>query len=131
MVSTIADRSRTAYALAAWVARQPDIQGLLADRNRDGLLAATLAVYEFVKEEINLDQFQFHLPPAISFLRLHQPDKFGDDLRAIRPRRWCIPTRSGGRPSASTGADSASVSAAWCRFCTGRFISAVSSSVWR
>ncbi len=30
-------------------------------------------------------QFQFHLPPARSLLRLHAPDRFGDDLTATRP----------------------------------------------
>ena len=30
-------------------------------------------------------QGQFNIAPAISFLRLHQPDKFGDDLSSFRP----------------------------------------------
>lgn len=31
-----------------------------------------------------IDQFQFHLPPATSFLRVHEPEKFGDDLSSFR-----------------------------------------------
>jgi methyl-accepting chemotaxis protein len=29
-------------------------------------------------------QFQFHAPPATSFLRLHKPEQFGDDLSGFR-----------------------------------------------
>jgi methyl-accepting chemotaxis protein len=32
----------------------------------------------------NIKQVQFHTSPAISFLRLHKPEKFGDDLSAFR-----------------------------------------------
>ncbi|MBF0214804.1 MAG: hypothetical protein HQM00_14795, partial [Magnetococcales bacterium] len=31
-----------------------------------------------------IDQFQFHLSPATSFLRAHKPEQFGDDLSAFR-----------------------------------------------
>lgn len=32
----------------------------------------------------NIKQVQFHIAPAITFLRLHQPSKFGDDLSSFR-----------------------------------------------
>ncbi len=32
----------------------------------------------------NFRQFQFHFPGAISFLRMHKPEKYGDDLSEIR-----------------------------------------------
>jgi len=35
-------------------------------------------------KRFNLYQFHFHLPGAISFLRFHQPDKFGDNLWDVR-----------------------------------------------
>lgn len=35
-------------------------------------------------EEINLRQLHFHLPDNRSFLRFHQPDRFGDDLTNYR-----------------------------------------------
>ncbi|MFZ5761971.1 MAG: cache domain-containing protein, partial [Thermodesulfobacteriota bacterium] len=48
-------------------------------------LVRDLAPYnEKLKKEYDIDQFQFHTPPATSFLRLHQPDKFGDDLSSFR-----------------------------------------------
>ena len=33
----------------------------------------------------NLRQMHFHLPNSISFLRMHRPEYFGDDLTGIRP----------------------------------------------
>ena len=49
-------------------------------------LAQVAATAEQAANNVTVDlaQFQFHLPPATSFLRLHQPQKFGDDLSSIR-----------------------------------------------
>ena len=37
------------------------------------------------KERRGVDQVQFHVPPATSLLRLHVPQRFGDDLSRFRP----------------------------------------------
>jgi methyl-accepting chemotaxis protein len=37
-----------------------------------------------LKNDYDVRQFQFHLPPATSFLRVHKPEKFGDDLSGFR-----------------------------------------------
>ncbi|WP_114679260.1 cache domain-containing protein [Desulfotruncus alcoholivorax] len=31
-----------------------------------------------------IEQFQFHLAPATSFLRQHAPEKYGNDLSSLR-----------------------------------------------
>jgi methyl-accepting chemotaxis protein len=41
-------------------------------------------VFAAIKSDYGVDQFQFHLPPATSYLRVHQPAKFGDDLSTFR-----------------------------------------------
>jgi diguanylate cyclase (GGDEF)-like protein/PAS domain S-box-containing protein len=41
--------------------------------------------YHKLSSLINLRQLHFHLPDNRSFLRMHRPDKFGDDLSDIRP----------------------------------------------
>lgn len=41
-------------------------------------------LFESMKDRYGIDQFQYHLPPATSFLRLHSPKTFGDDLSAFR-----------------------------------------------
>ncbi|MCB0747108.1 MAG: PAS domain-containing protein, partial [Ignavibacteriae bacterium] len=37
-----------------------------------------------LQKEHDVVQLQFHTPPAKSFLRLHKPEKFGDDLSSFR-----------------------------------------------
>lgn len=61
----------------------PEVQQAFAERNREELLRLTAPVFARVQKE-GIEQFQFHLPPAISFLRLHQPQKHGDDLSSFR-----------------------------------------------
>ncbi len=84
-LQTIRDKSWSAYSLAEWTAAQPEIREAFAARDRERLQALTLPVYEEVKRDIQVDKFQFHLPPATSFLRVHKIGKYGDDLTAIRP----------------------------------------------
>ncbi|SHE41123.1 methyl-accepting chemotaxis protein [Desulfofundulus australicus DSM 11792] len=65
------------------VVNNPQVQEAFAARDRDRLAALTSPIWEKVKAE-GIDQFQFHLPPATAFLRLHMPEKFGDDLSSFR-----------------------------------------------
>lgn len=60
------------------------ISEAFANRDRALLQQLTLPVFEALKETYNIRQFQFHLPPATSYLRLHQLDKFDDDLSNFR-----------------------------------------------
>jgi methyl-accepting chemotaxis protein len=54
-------------------------------RDREALKQRLLPLYEQdLKKTFDLKQFQFHLPSAISFLRVHKPAKFGDDLSKKR-----------------------------------------------
>ena len=47
-------------------------------------------LYELLKEDyaylrsVDFEQIHFHTPSNHSFLRMHQPDRFGDDLTDIR-----------------------------------------------
>jgi len=54
------------------------------DKNRDAMVQAILPFFQSMKSEHAIAQFQYHLPPATSFLRLHKPGKFGDDLSSFR-----------------------------------------------
>jgi methyl-accepting chemotaxis protein len=84
LVSSIASASDRAYSLAQWIANEPEIQKDFAQRDRQALKKSLLPIYEQVKKKININKFQFHLPPATSFLRLHKPDSYGDDLSNVR-----------------------------------------------
>lgn len=74
-----------ALARAEMLASLPFVRETLAAQDRDGLLAAMSAMFENQKERHSVDQMQFHLPPATSFLRVHSPTQFGDDLSKFRP----------------------------------------------
>ncbi|MBF0621281.1 MAG: HAMP domain-containing protein [Magnetococcales bacterium] len=56
-----------------------------AQSNREKLSQHTLPIFKSrLKPDFNIRQFQFHLPPATSFFRVHKPQKFDDDLSAFR-----------------------------------------------
>ncbi|MCB1196302.1 bacteriohemerythrin [bacterium] len=71
-----------ASTVLSTVTENTAIQKLFAEKKRDELKELLLPVYEKNKELF--DQFQFHLPDSTSFLRLHQPEKFGDSLKEFR-----------------------------------------------
>ena len=75
--------SRTAVSMSALVASLPDVQDAFAQRDRSALEATFLPGYEALTE-FGVNQFQFHTPPATSFLRVHRPDRHGDDLSETR-----------------------------------------------
>lgn len=63
---------------------QPGVVPDFARRDRQALLDVTLPIYRSMKEKYGISQFQFHLPDATSFLRLHKPAQFGDSLASFR-----------------------------------------------
>jgi methyl-accepting chemotaxis protein len=77
-------QGKMALAMATAVAQNPNVQSQFAAGDRAGLLAQTSPLWNKAKSEFAARQFQFHLPPATSFLRLHKPEKFGDDLSSFR-----------------------------------------------
>lgn len=73
-----------ALGLALQAAQSPDIQAALAARDRAALQALTLDSFYALREQLGVRQYHFHIPPAQSFLRLHNLTSFGDDLSSIR-----------------------------------------------
>jgi methyl-accepting chemotaxis protein len=73
-----------AEQLAVLVAAEPAVQKAFAARDRQALTALLLPSFTRLKNDYGMAQFQFHTPPATSFLRLHSPAKFGDDLSSFR-----------------------------------------------
>ena len=81
---SIAAEGRLSEALSAIVANMPQVQEKFADGDRQFLSKLFLPSYKVLADDYGAEQFQFHTPPAISFLRLHKPEKFGDDLSSFR-----------------------------------------------
>ncbi len=64
----------------------PEITETFASRDRERLFQLCLPRYEALKNENKFFHvMHFHLPDARTFLRMHKPEFFGDDLRLIRP----------------------------------------------
>ncbi len=84
VLSEIASEGRLATALSETVAQLAPVQTAFAGNDRAGLQSLTMPMFDSAKKNFGVKQVQFHLPPAMSFLRLHAPDKFGDDLSQFR-----------------------------------------------
>ena len=85
-LSQLEAEGRVAEMMSALVANIPAVQQGFADGNRDQLAAMLVPSFKVLKAnpEYAVRQFQFHQPPATSFLRVHKPVKFGDDLSSFR-----------------------------------------------
>ncbi len=70
--------------MATLVAEMPSVAETFSRGNRKKLADEFSRGFSRLRDEFKVAQFQFHTPPAFSFLRVHQPDKFGDDLSPFR-----------------------------------------------
>jgi methyl-accepting chemotaxis protein len=74
-----------ALARADMIAALPTTRQAVAAKDRERLLAEYAEMFATQRDRRGVDQAQFHLPPAISLLRLHNPAQHGDDLSRFRP----------------------------------------------
>ena len=84
VVERIDAERRLATAMATLVANQPGVKTALAEGDREGLYRELEQSFEALQDEFGLRQLQFHQPPATSWLRVHRPEKYGDDLSGFR-----------------------------------------------
>jgi methyl-accepting chemotaxis protein len=82
--SRLGQESNRAAAMSAVVAAIPQVRDAMARGDRETLKSMFVSGFADLKSAYNVEQFQFHTPPATSFLRVHQPEKFGDDLSSFR-----------------------------------------------
>ncbi|HEY0837723.1 MAG TPA: cache domain-containing protein [Azospirillum sp.] len=81
---SLAMEARRALSLADAAATNTMIQERFAAGDRAALSAMLVPGFKAMKDQHGVRQFQFHLPPATSFLRVHRAEKFGDDLSGFR-----------------------------------------------
>ena len=84
LINAIDAEAARALSMAATVADNSAVQEAFAARDRERLTDFFVPQFPKLKEEQSVRQFQFHLAPATSFLRVHKPEKFGDDLSSFR-----------------------------------------------
>lgn len=80
----IAADARRALSLAEALAGNTAIQDAFAAGDRDTLARMLVPGFAEQRRAQGLTQMQFHTAPARSFLRVHRPDRFGDDLSSFR-----------------------------------------------
>ncbi len=81
---SILDEARRALSIADSLAANAAVTQAFAARDRDALARMLVPGFAVLKDRDALEQMQFHTPPATSFLRVHVPKKFGDDLSSFR-----------------------------------------------
>lgn len=85
LASILRSTEDKALVRAELVASMQSVRGAFAARDRGKLLAECERMFRQQDEKYGLDQAQFHVPPGVSFLRLHKPEAFGDDQTSYRP----------------------------------------------
>ncbi len=95
-VSQIRDRFFHQYEqrLQTFLQVNPDIVKAFVERDRERLYELALPNFKILQRENKyFGILHFHLPDGSSFLRVHDPDHWGDDLISIRPSLTVIHER--------------------------------------
>jgi PAS domain S-box-containing protein len=72
--------------LSNFIESNPENIKAFAERDREKLYRLTIPMYDSLKKSYPYTfVMHFHLPDGQTFLRMHKPDFYGDDLRQIRP----------------------------------------------
>lgn len=74
-----------ALSRAEMLADMPEVREAFAHQDRALLLAKTQEMFQIQHDKYGLDQLQFVTQENISFLRVNNPEKYGDDLSSFRP----------------------------------------------
>jgi methyl-accepting chemotaxis protein len=81
----MAAEARTAEVFGTLLAELPPVQKALADDDREAALRFLQSPYARLKKDYNVESVVLWSPPATVFLRVHQPEKFGDDVSKRLP----------------------------------------------
>ena len=84
ILATLKNRGAMMEMLASGIATNQRLTELFASGERDALLQEGMPIFKEFEKKYGINVLHFQTPPAMSFLRLHEPDKFGDDLSALR-----------------------------------------------
>jgi len=95
-VAEIESEGRLAQAMSYIISSTPEMSKAMAEGRRDDLAKMTVPLFKELKKQYGVRQFQFHLPPAVSFLRAHKAKKYGDDLSSFR--KTIVATNSSKKP---------------------------------
>jgi PAS domain S-box-containing protein len=94
----VKEKGEQAMSLAAVIAENRQVQVDLAERNRQALIDLLMPIYVELKMNFDIEQFHLHLPGAVSFLRLHSLERYGEDMSSYR--KTIMDAQRSGRPVA-------------------------------
>jgi PAS domain S-box-containing protein len=80
----VKEKGNQAMSLAAVTAENRQVQIYLAEKDRQALVKLLMPIYVELRMDFDIAQFHLHLPGAVSFLRLHLLERFGDDMSGYR-----------------------------------------------
>lgn len=80
----IESQGHAAAMVSRLIAEIPDVKRAIAEDDRDRLNALFRPAFVALEEEFGVRQMQFHTVHAHSYLRVHMPDAYGDDLSGFR-----------------------------------------------
>lgn len=83
-LNMIESKKSQMVSLATLIARDPIVGETFASRDRRRLLEHLSPAYRDLADSYDVRQLHFHTPQAISFLRVHLPNRYGDDLKDYR-----------------------------------------------
>ena len=69
---------------AQTLSSNPRVVETFVNGERQALHEMLRSYNQLLVDDFGIAQFQFHVPPATAYLRMHMPEKFGDDLSKFR-----------------------------------------------
>lgn len=82
--SKLQDAEAKALSTAETVAAMPQVQKAFAEKKREELMEAANGPFTVLQEKYGVRSENFYFPPAETFLRVHRPKDFGDDMSSYR-----------------------------------------------
>ncbi len=77
-LASVRQKGEQALSMATIIAKNPRIETLLREQNRQELLNYAQPLFDELKKDFGIKQLHFHTLPGKSYLRVHQPDQFGE-----------------------------------------------------
>ena len=77
-------KSKKAIGQASLIAHEPWVQKAFSEEDRTLLAESLIPAFKIQKEKYGVIEATFWSTPATAFLRLYNPEKFGDDESSLR-----------------------------------------------
>lgn len=82
----ISSETKMMEASLAAISRDETLIKHFVARDRDKLLSASMPLFQELREKYKITHFYFNGPDRINFLRVHQPDRYGDAINRTTAR---------------------------------------------